>query len=305
MASLETVIKTKYSAVLKLSDGCVVEQENIRDYLETRAKEKEAAALRGPASGSRGTISMSIILNNVDEHVAKQFFWDLAHTDMRGQLRTALNGGSSGTAFDHRISISEFDSRYTIIKQAFEYLSEENPKEQAKPIGKYLIEYLPVHLGRLFDLDSQDEGDLPKEDRIYIGNSLYDMLKDGAALKRHKDIFEQIWYTTNDLKQLNTWLGDSKAMSKVDPKWVKEMQQEKIPSKGYLKEFASTIVRGLLRERYWRAGGALDWIVEFIMLVGFSILFLKPDEGRYSSTRTTNEMCCINVFSLNRITFSS
>ncbi|KAL7936390.1 hypothetical protein V8C35DRAFT_295371 [Trichoderma chlorosporum] len=258
LASLEYIIKSKYSAVLKLEDGCVFGQDGVKEYLR---KDIDSTG-RTSNTKDRATISMTITINNVDQELCGHFLWDLAHKAIRdkfdfnldGDASNALHGGSRGT-----IAVDEFEAHHTIVTRAFEYLSKP-PREQTKKIGSYLICWLPFHLDRLRQLEDDDQGSLMPSEQFEIGQNLYKLFKNGDAFLRHKEIFQEVWWIGPEMDNMQKWLMDSAVMRKLDRRWRDEVQSAASPTRGYLKELARIIIEGFLRDRSWQVSSASMWL---------------------------------------------
>lgn len=270
LASLQYIIKSKYSAVLKLDDGYVYGQDGVKDYLR---KETDSFS-RSSKANDRATISMTITINNVDQELCGHFLWDLAHKAIRDKfdfnldsdISNALHGGSRGT-----IAVDAFEAHHTIVTRAFEYMNKPH-REQTKAIGPYLVCWLPFHLNTLRQLEDEDQGALMPNEQFDIGQNLYKLFRDGEVLIRHKATFENTFWIASEMEDIQKWLMDSAVVRKLNKKWRDEVQQAPSPTRGYLKEFVRIIIRGLLRERSWDVLSASNWLREFMAAVSFSQL---------------------------------
>ncbi|KAL7941231.1 hypothetical protein V8C42DRAFT_335700 [Trichoderma barbatum] len=262
LASLEYIIKNKYSAVLKLEDGCVFGQDGVEDYLRKEIDSSSPSS----RSNDRATISMTITINNVDQELCGHFLWDLAHKAIRdkfnfnldGDASNALHGGNRGT-----IAVDEFEAHHTIVTRAFEYLSKP-PREQTEKIGSYVVCWLPYHLNRLRQLEDDDQGALMPSEQYEIGQNLYKLFKGGEVFLRHKESFQHAWWIVEEIEDLQKWLMDSAVMRRLDKRWRDEVQLAPSPIRGYLKELTRVIIEGFLRERSWEVISACNWLSQLI-----------------------------------------
>ncbi|KAI0593663.1 hypothetical protein F4775DRAFT_577003 [Biscogniauxia sp. FL1348] len=262
LTSLEYIIKYKYLAVLKLEDDYVDVQDGVKEYLQ---KKKDSAS-RPSHSKDHATISMTITINNVDQEQCGHFLWDLADMAIRDKFKFNLDGNASNalhSSSQGTIAVDEFEANHTIVTRTFEYLSKE-PNDQSKEISKYLLDWLPYHLGRLRELEDEDKGALPPHEQYKIGQSLYELFKDDVVLKRHKATFEQVFWTEAEMKDVQKWLMDSAVVRRLDKKWRAEVQLAANPIRGYLKGLVRMVVEGLLRERSWGVESAYWWLKEFM-----------------------------------------
>ncbi|KAJ7619351.1 hypothetical protein FB45DRAFT_156779 [Roridomyces roridus] len=260
LTSLQYIIENRYAAVLKVEGSCVVAQDGVQKYLE---KEREAT---NPFSDS-STISMTIKINNVSQELCAHFLWDLAHKSIRdkfkfefdGDMSSGLvSGGSRGV-----IEVDELEAHYTIVQRAFHYLRNA-PQEQTAEIGEYLVCWLPFHLQRIWEL--QDNGKLTDEMRTDIGQNLYLLFRDGEVLLRHKDSFSDSYWTADEMKGLQKWMMDSAVTRKLDARWRDAVQQAPNPARGFMKEFATVLVKALLRERSWDTDDVCCWLEGFVSM---------------------------------------
>ncbi|KAL6803263.1 hypothetical protein GGI42DRAFT_23562 [Trichoderma sp. SZMC 28013] len=258
LASLEYIIKNKYSAVLKLDDGCVFGQDGVKDYLR---KDIDSSG-RSSNTKDRATISMTITINNVDQELCGHFLWDLAHKAIRDKFNFNLDGDASNALHGGRgtIAVDEFEAHHTIVTRAFEYLSKP-PREQTENIGIYLVTWLPFHLSRLRQLEDDDQGSLMPSEQSEIGQNLYKLFKSGEIFLRHKQSFQEAWWMVSEIEDLQKWLMDSAIMRRLDKRWRDEVQLAASPTRGYLKELVRVIIEGFLRERSWGITSACRWLL--------------------------------------------
>lgn len=268
LASLQYIIKNKYSAVLKLEDNYVYGQDGVEEYLQTEKNNFNKSS----HSEDRATISMTITINNVDQERCGHFLWDLAHKAIRDKFKFDFdNASSSSTLYggSGQIAVDEFDAHHTIINRAFQYLSKE-PREQTKKIGWYLVCWLPYHLERLRELEDEDEGALTPFDQHEIGKSLYHLFKDESVFRRHTESFAQTYWTREEIQTIRKWLMDSAVVRKLDRKWKDGVQGTISPTRGFLANLVRVIVEGFLRERNWKVSDAFGWIEEFMNTVSLA-----------------------------------
>ncbi|KAH0522734.1 hypothetical protein TsFJ059_006533 [Trichoderma semiorbis] len=261
LASLEYIIKNKYSAVLKLDDGCVFGQDGVKEYLR---KDIDSSG-RASNTKDRATISMTITINNVDQELCGHFLWDLAHKAIRDKFNFNLDGDASNALHGGRdtIAVDEFEAHHTIVTRAFEYLSK-SPREQTENIGPYLVTWLPFHLSRLRQLEDDDQGSLMPSEQSEIGQNLYKLFKNDEVFLRHKESFQDAWWRVSEIEDLQKWLMDSAIMRRLDKRWRDEVQLAASPTRGYLKELVRVIIQGFLRERSWNIYSACQWLLQLM-----------------------------------------
>jgi hypothetical protein len=126
---LEYIIPSKYLAVLKLEtdkEGVIhaYGQNCVKEYLQ---KERWNLA---QASHSK-SISMTITINDVDQERCGNFLWDLAHKAIRDKFDFNFDldtsdsvYGNAGSVQANSIAVDEFEAHHTIVKRAFQYLSQ-------------------------------------------------------------------------------------------------------------------------------------------------------------------------------------
>ncbi|KAI1376576.1 hypothetical protein F4677DRAFT_418942 [Hypoxylon crocopeplum] len=265
LASLQFIIKNKYSAVLKLEDGFVYGQDGVKDYLQ---KDKGISG-KSSLSRDRSTISMTITINNVDQELCGHFLWDLAHKAIRDKFKFDFDAASPNGALHSSnqaaITVDEFEAHHTIVTRAFEYLDKEH-RDQTNKIGGYLVGLLPYHLGQVRQLEDEEKGALTPGEQFEIGQSLYKLFKDERVILRHKASFEKTWWFVNEMEDVQKWLMDSAVVRRLDKKWRDEVQLSVSPTKGFLKELVKIVIEGLLRKRSWGAMNAYGWIEQFMGL---------------------------------------
>ncbi|TPX15880.1 uncharacterized protein E0L32_000214 [Thyridium curvatum] len=258
LTPLEYIITNKYSAVLKLENGFVYFQDGALEYLQTKKESANRAS-------DRATISMTITINNVEREQCRHFLWDLAHMAIRDNFN--FNADSSnvlqGGGIHDTISVDEFDAHHTMVTRTFEYLNNE-PTDQTKEIGKYLIAWLPYHLAQLRQLEDEDKGMLMPHDQFKIGQDLYKLFRDDRVIKNHRATFQETYWTVDEMNDMQKWLMDSAIVRKLDKKWRSNVQLAANPTRGYLKEIVKMVVTGLLRDRSWDVANAALWLKEFM-----------------------------------------
>ncbi|ROV93591.1 hypothetical protein VMCG_08093 [Cytospora schulzeri] len=279
LASLQYIIKTKYSAVLKLEDDYVHGQDGVMDYLQ---KDKDASG-KSSHPKERATISMSININNVDQELCGHFFWDLAHKVIRDKFKFDFDAATNALHNSQAvIAVDEFEAHHTIVTRAFEYLEQE-PRDQTKAIGAYLGGWLPYHLGRLRQLEDEEKGSLMPDERLEIGRNLYKLFKDVEVFRRYRSSFEQCYWLVEEMEHVQKWLMDSAVVRRLDKKWRDEVQRATSPTKGYLRGFGKMVVEGLLRERSWGVEYAYNWIRQFMIADRRQPQNVKLDDGSSTS----------------------
>lgn len=221
------------------------------------------------------TISMTININNADLELCGQFLWDLSERAIREKFKFELKTASDSLHNHATISVDEFEAHYTIVERAFQYLEQE-PTDQTKKVGQYLINWLPLHLECLRMLEEDGKGHLRPDQQSNIGQNLYKMFRNGEMVERHQESFELGVWWVKEMISVREWFMNTAiaaVIRKQDKKWcdrVREPDALKNPIKGgYLQEFVRVIVNGLLRdsERSWSVDGAFFWIQEFMKVV--------------------------------------
>ncbi|KAL6907289.1 hypothetical protein GGI43DRAFT_257779 [Trichoderma evansii] len=264
LASLHYIIKNKYSAVLKIDDCYIYGQDGVKDYL----RKERVSSGQSLSSKDRPTISMTITINNVDQETCGHFLWDLAHKAIRDKFSFNVDGDTSNTLSGSNwgtIDVDEFDAHYTIVTRAFDYLSKPHSRDETKEIGKYIASRLPYHLNCLRQLEDEDKGALMPSQHFNIGQNLYELFRNEEVFMRHKESFEKLWWTVEEMENVQKWLMDSAVMRKLpDRKWRDEIQSAMSPARGYLKHFAKFLIRSFLKERSWDAYYAYKWIEQLI-----------------------------------------
>ncbi|KAK2755846.1 neutral amino acid permease, partial [Colletotrichum kahawae] len=164
------------------------------------------------------------------------------------------------------IAVDKLEANYTIVTQAFKYLSNE-PADGTQNVGRYVTEMLPFHLNRIRKLEDEDKGMLRDDQRSEIGQGLYKIFRDDTVFKRHIKIWQGIAWSVGDMRAIQTWLMDSAAVRKVDRKWRTAVQRVPSPVTGYLKELVKMVLQGLLRQRSWQMYNASKWLKRFMRLM--------------------------------------
>ncbi|KAI0161747.1 hypothetical protein GGR52DRAFT_138239 [Hypoxylon sp. FL1284] len=256
LVSLGYIIRDRYPAILTFKDGYVDSQDGMKAHLQVGS----GTARKSSSSKEHPTIDMSITINQVDQEHCGHFFWDLAGMMLRDRFHFNLTSSSSQAA----IAVDEFKSKHTIVTYTFKYLQEE-PREETKAIGPYLVGYLPWHLERLHQLedDSRTDDDLTATKRN-IGNDLYELFKDDNVLLRHQESFHRYSWTVDEIYYMYGWLTDRVVMRNVDKKWLDEVMRHKSPTRGPFKELVKMVVKGFLTERNWPVEDAYRWIDTFM-----------------------------------------
>ncbi|KAI0875166.1 hypothetical protein GGS24DRAFT_307538 [Hypoxylon argillaceum] len=262
LASLQYIIKNKYSAVLRLEGTNVYGQDGIKDYL---SREEDSLG-KSSHSKDRPTISMTITINNVDQELCGHFLWDLAHKAIRDKFVFDFDASSDPLLHGGKLAIAvdEFQAHHTIVTRAFEYLGRA-PADQTRDIGEYLVRWLPHHLSRLRHLEDEEKGELAPHQKLEIGRNLYALFQNEKLLSRHRASFEKTFWTARGMEDVRKWLMDPAVVRKLDRKWRDKVQSAVSPTRGYLEEFVKIVVTGFLQDRTWDVRNASSWIVEFMM----------------------------------------
>ncbi|KAI8229122.1 hypothetical protein K4K54_001732 [Colletotrichum sp. SAR 10_86] len=264
LTSLEYVIRTKYSAILSIEDEYYV---YLQDGMEEYLQKVDTSSGQSQQSMGGSTISMTISINNVDQELCGNFLWDLADMAIRNKFKFNFDGEAFNPAHSSKrpLAVDELEANYTIVTQAFKYLSNEST-DATQNIGRYVVEFLPYHLNRVRELEDEDKGMLRDDQRSEIGQGLYKIFKDDTVFQRHIKIWQDIEWSVDEMRAIQTWLMDSAAMRKVDRKWRTAVQKASSPITGYLNELVKTVLRGLLRQRSWQMYNASKWLKRFMEL---------------------------------------
>ncbi|KAJ0383400.1 hypothetical protein COL922a_010568 [Colletotrichum nupharicola] len=264
LTSLEYVIRTKYSAILSIEDEYhVYLQDGVEEYLQKVGTSSGQAQ----QSTGRSTISMTISINNVDQELCGNFLWDLADMAIRNKFKFNFDGAAFNPAHSSKrpLAVDELEANYTIVTQAFKYLSNE-PTDGTQNVGRYVVEFLPYHLNRVRELEDEDKGMLRDDQLSEIGQGLYKIFRDDIVFQCHIKIWQDIEWSVDEMRAIQTWLMDSVAVQKVDRKWRTAVQRASSPITGYLNELVKTVLRGLLRQRSWQMYNASKWLKRFMEL---------------------------------------
>lgn len=268
LISLEYVIETKYSAVLKLEGNHVYVQDGVEEYLQK--SETKTGRSQRPEDGS--TISMTISINNVGRERCGHFLWDLADMAIRKQYEffdsetlSKMHNSSMRT-----IAVRELESNYTIVTRAFDFLNDK-PRIETQEIGYYLVYWLPEHLRRLRMLEEEDKDSLRDDQKVKIGKDLYTLFGDDVVFNRHRKTFQQTFWSLEEIKEIQLWLMDAAVLRKVEPKWRNSIRRARNPIRGYLRNLVRVVVNGLLRSRDWDVTNARYWLERFISVVSGAI----------------------------------
>lgn len=268
ITSLQDIIETKYSPILMLEGTSVYGQDGVKEYFQA-ARRKVSKSLHNQAGP---TISMSINITNVDKELGGIFFWDLAHKAIRDRFRFDFDIASNIQA---TIAVDEFEAHHAIARRALDYLDKE-PEVQTNAIGEYLVFWLPNHLESLVQLEKDNRESLKPAERDKIAASLYTLFKNDEVLRRHRAIFEKVYWLAKEMEDIQRWLTASTVVWKLDAEWWEaKAKRAKSPTKGYLRGFVNMVVEGFLRERSWDVVNASYWIEEFMCAVSFHWIALS------------------------------
>ncbi|KAI8240148.1 hypothetical protein K4K55_001056 [Colletotrichum sp. SAR 10_96] len=235
LTSLEYVIRTKYSAILSIEDEYYVYlQDGVEEYLQ----KVDTSSGQSQQSTGGSTISMTISINNVDQELCGNFLWDLADMAIRNKFKFNFDGEAFNPPHSSKrpLAVDELEANYTIVTQAFNYLSNK-PTDATQNVG-----------------------------HSEIGQGLYKIFKDDTVFQRHIKIWQDIEWSVDEMRAIQTWLMDSAAVRKVDRKWRTAVQRASSPITGYLNELVKTVLRGLLRQRSWQMYNASKWLKRFMEL---------------------------------------
>lgn len=266
---LQDIITNKYLAVLKIDysqpSPFVDGQDGALEYLQ-KVKDQNRHLPK-----DRPTISMTININNADQEIVGHFLWDLAQKAIRDQFRFNFDAASNTLhTSQSTIAVDEFEANHTIVMRAFRYLSQE-PREETKAIGRYLLCWLPYHLAQISQLDYEEKGSLMPDEQLEIGQHLYHLFKDQELFKRHKDTVEQLIWTAGEMEDVQKWLMNSAVVRRLPRQWREEVQRAASPVRGYFRPFAKEIIENWLgsRERLTpeRSWGYRSWVRAFMEVV--------------------------------------
>lgn len=151
---------------------------------------------------------MTINVKNVDLELFGNFLWDLSDRAIRERFNFELKS-TSDSLHDHTtISVDEFEAHYTIVERAFQYLEQE-PTDQTKGIGQYLINWLLDHLECLRLLKDHDRGRLTADQHSNIVQSLYKLFRNPEMIERHRESFAGgIWWA-DEMISVREWFMDA------------------------------------------------------------------------------------------------
>jgi hypothetical protein len=267
--------------VLDIEDDYVLVQNQVEKILrrETGISDKHSSAQEGP------TISMSITINNVSEQLCHHFLWDLAQVSIRDKFKFDFDAASHRLHGQQAtIEVDEFEAHHTIVKHAFEYLKGE-PSEQTKAIGQYLVVWLPFHLTRLRELETEDKGELMPSDKRNIANGLYNVFKSDTTFQRHKNSFEghdgsRSYWKPSEMTDVNEWFRDSAASRLLDKKWLTAVKSAPNPTRGYLRPLVQLVLDQFLKDRAWGALSCYRWIEQFVVMVCF---YTNSDQNAFNA----------------------
>lgn len=220
---------------------------------------------------------MTITINNVDQELCGHFLWDLAHKAIRDKFKFDFDAASTLHSSNQAIiAVDEFEAHHTIVTRAFEYLGN-GQSEQTKQIGRYLVCWLPFHLGRLRQLEDEDKGELLPSEKFEIGQNLYRLFKADQVFRRHIATFQLTWWLVDEMEDVQKWLMDSAVVRRLDRRWRDEVQLAASPARGFLKALVRLAIDGFLRERSWGVQSAYYWIEQFMGAVSLGrISFASP-----------------------------
>lgn len=266
---LEDIITSKYMAVLKITDapkGRIVEgQEGAFEYLQ---KEKEH---RAHHDKDKSTISMTINITDVDQEVVGHFLWDLSQMAIRDKFRFNFDNASNTLHTQQStIVVDEFEAHQTLVMRAFTCFSRE-PSEGTSMIRRYLWWWLPRHMERITELESDEKGYLTMDEQIEIGRYLYNLFKDQELFKRHKATVKNTVWTAEEMGFVQKWLRNITVTRRLPKKRRDEVMEASSPVRGYFNQFTKMIIENWLRSTERQSGQSLSnyraWIREFMEAV--------------------------------------
>lgn len=255
--------------MLKLDYDRVMVQEDVKDILQKGkdSRHKVSSLRDGP------TISMSITINSVDQELCQHFLWDLAQKSIRDKFKFDFDSAANRLlGSPHTIEVDEFDANHSIVKHAFDYL-EHKPLDETKPIGGYLVTWLPFHLKQLQKLEQDDKGELSPVEKRHIADGLYNLFNSDVVFNRHKDSFAGNWiyWFPHEMRHVNEWFMDSAAVRRLDKQWLREIKAASSPTRGYLRPLVRLVLDQLLQEkdRTWETISTYRWLEQFVLLVRY------------------------------------
>lgn len=193
-------MKAKYSTVLKVEGKYVYGQDGVSEQL----RKGQNISSKSSRPKDQATISMTISINDVDQEVCGHFFWDIAQKAIRDKFKFDFGAASNALHSNQTtIMVDELDAHRTIVMRTFKYLDQE-PREKTKKIGDYLVCWLPWHLGRLRQLEDEEKGSLKPDQKLEIGQNLYNLFKDERVFRRHRGMFERCLWWVEDMVMCKT-----------------------------------------------------------------------------------------------------
>lgn len=248
--------------MFKIENDMVFVKDGIKEYLQ---KEKQPFS-KSSRPEEQPTISMVITINKADQQVCGHFLWDLSRNVIRNQFKFEFDDPSHMLGKQVVIAVDEFEAHRDILHTTFEYLFQEQ-KEQTKALGKCLLCWLPYHLERLGFLEDYEMGSLDSTEKLQIAQNLQILFKDDKVLRRHKESFQGLWWSAEEIKAVQQWcLRDRVVLRKLDPAWRNKLQADS-PAMGYLSEWTKAIVGELVRGRNWKVDRAWYWTEEILKAV--------------------------------------
>lgn len=259
---IDTMVRNRYSSILKIEQDVVQVQEGFEKYLAEKAK--TSSSEQESLSHSPSTISMALTLNHVGRKRAAEYFWNLTQMAMQPNFTFDFtNPVKKDNQRQGQIAVDEFEAHLAIVKHAFKNMDSE-PRVDHQSNTRYLVEWLPHHLFRLRELENQSHhGVLLAHQQREIGENLYKLFTDGSVFQLHKSAFERVYWTSFEMETLQEWLVDS-AVRRQDKEWFKNVLSARNVIEGYLKEFIRWVITEFLRDRTWDASMAYRWIEEFM-----------------------------------------
>ncbi|KAG8668348.1 hypothetical protein FPOAC1_007727 [Fusarium poae] len=255
---LDTMIRHKYSSVLKIESDIVTVEEGFRDYLAEEAE--KASNGKSSPDDAPSTISMTLTLNHVDRQRAAEYFWNLTQMAMQPNFTFDSRNNNQRQG---RIAVDAFEAHLNIVNQTFKVLESKRVVEH-QTNNSYLVAWLPYHLDRLRELENESvRGVLLAQQQRKIGEKLYDLFTNDSVFQQHKATFEQAYWVVPEMKSMQEWLMDP-TVRRRDKDWLKNVLSAPSLTQGYLKGFTTWIVTEFVRNRTWEVSMAYRWIEELM-----------------------------------------
>lgn len=282
--TLEYIIKNKYSSILRVEAGGVVNvEDNVSDFL----KKAEDSSVKRVRHEDQALISMKITVKNVDPETCGNFLWDLAHQSNRQKFKFGFDAVDANSSNQAAIAVDALKAHHTIVLSTFKYLEQETV-DKTKDLGYYLIRWLPYHLASLRSTMHEPNRFFHHQELQEIGQGLHTLFKDNVVFERHKAVFNATLWDVEEMDNIREWLADSSVMGKIvagDKSWRERMNHNG-PAKGYMKDFTEITVRTLLRQRDSEFGTAFEWLQRLMDADGAPLR--APSNPQSDQTKTSS-----------------